>query len=154
MCYKNLDLFSQIKNKECILAKPGLMIEKWWLELENKFKNIKLDQYIIMPNHFHGIIIMTDSFVGDDLCVVPETETHKHSLPNIIRWFKTMTTNDYIKGVKANIFAPFEKHLWQRSYYDRIIRNEKEFHKIQAYIYYNPLKWEWEKNNPENMNVD
>jgi REP element-mobilizing transposase RayT len=133
------------------------MINKWWLELENKFKQIKLDEHIIMPNHMHGIIIINESSVGDDLRVVPQDNDKKRemrdnlSLPEIIQWFKTMTTNDYIKGVKQNIYAPFKNHLWQRSYYDRIIRNEKELNNTREYIYYNPLKWDWEKNHPENL---
>ena len=56
-----------------------------------------------------------------------------------------MTTNEYIKGVKNKIYPPFNKKVWQRNYYDRIIRNEQEYEKIYEYIENNPLKWEEDK---------
>ena len=56
-----------------------------------------------------------------------------------------MTTNEYIKGVKNKIYPPFNKRIWQRNYYDRIIRNEQEYEKIYEYIENNPLKWEEDK---------
>ena len=62
-----------------------------------------------------------------------------------------MTTNEYIRNVKQNNWKPFDKKLWQRNYYDRIIRNEKELDKIRKYIFENPLKWELDKNNSENL---
>ncbi len=62
-----------------------------------------------------------------------------------------MTTNEYIRNVKQNNWKPFDQKIWQRNYYDRIIRNEKELDKIKKYIFENPLKWELDKNNPENL---
>jgi len=98
-----------------------------------------------MPNHFHAIIknIGVDP-VGADLCVcpgdyqdgpttgkaIPEkrvTGEHKGSpLHRVIQWFKTMTTNEYIRGVKQHGWTPFPGKLWQRNYYEHVIRNEKE----------------------------
>lgn len=159
--HNHRNLFAEIKSEDSVLSPSGKMISKWWMELENKFPEIVLDQSIIMPNHIHGIIFLFNEHpVGDDLRVVPkniipdisENQT-RISLSRIIQWFKTMTTNEYIRGVKENNYPPFDKHLWQRSFYDRIIRNEKELENIRNYILYNPLKWEWEKNNPENFNL-
>lgn len=65
----------------------GEMIQKWWLELENKFPNITIDEFIIMPNHFHGIIQINTQ--------------NNSSLSTMIQWFKTMITNEYIRGVKT-----------------------------------------------------
>ncbi len=62
-----------------------------------------------------------------------------------------MTTNEYIRNVKRNNWEPFDQKIWQRNYYDRIIRNEKELDKIRKYIFENPLKWELDRNNPENL---
>ena len=62
-------------------------------------------------------------------------------LPQVIGWFKTMTTGAYIRGVKAGIYLPFEKHLWQRSYYDHIIRNEEDLYEIRRYIHENLERW-------------
>lgn len=107
---------------------PDKMILKWLLELERKFDGVKIDEYIVMPNHVHFIVKKT----GD----------HAESpLQDIISWFKTMTTNEYIKNVKEKKYSPFEKSLWQRGYYEHIIRNEEEYIKIAKYIIFNVQKW-------------
>ena len=62
-------------------------------------------------------------------------------------WFKTMTTNEYIRGVKNKNWKRFEKRLWQLRYYDRIIRNENDYIRISNYIINNPLKWDKDKFN-------
>ena len=143
-----LKLFGEIINAESILNNRGEMIKKWIFQLENKFPHISIHKYIIMPNHIHCIIILEP-----DLRVYPKNNTIKNKqyehtgppLPQIIQWFKTMTTNEYIKGVKNEIYPPFNKRIWQRNYYDRIIRNEQEYKKIYEYIETNPLKWENDK---------
>jgi putative transposase len=144
-----------------ILNDPGKMIDEWWKRLEQKYEVILLDEYVVMPNHFHGIIMIIKddyvkadplvlqrkkvvrNYVGADPCVRPQRNT---TLSDILQWFKTMTTNEYIENVKVKKWKPFNKKLWQRSYYDRIIRNERELYNIRAYIINNPVKWEWEKN--------
>ena len=68
-------------------------------------------------------------------------ENHRMTLDNIIKWFKTMTTNEYIRMVKQNVLPPFHKHVWQRDYRDRVIRNRDELYEIRKYI----------KNNPANL---
>ena len=63
----------------------------------------------------------------------------------MIQWFKTMSTNEYIRNVKNNHWKPFNKKLWQRNYYEHIIRNEKSYLHISEYIKTNPLKWQNDK---------
>jgi REP element-mobilizing transposase RayT len=63
-------------------------------------------------------------------------------LPRVVQWFKTMTTNEYIRGVKSDSWPRFDGKLWQRDYWDRIIRDEKAYRKISTYIVNNPSKWE------------
>ena len=65
-----------------------------------------------------------------------------------ISWFKRMSTNEYIRGVKQRGWSPFPGKLWQRNYYDHIIRNESELERIREYIVNNPLKWESDRENP------
>jgi len=194
------------QNRMClfgeILNGAGKMVNKWWYELNNKYRNIELHEQIVMPNHFHGIIQIKSS-VGadlcvcpddlcvcpddlcvcpDDLCVCPDDARRKikgehtgsplrdgaimmgehtgsplrdgaimmgeHTgspLHAMIQWFKTMTTNEYIRGVKNNHWQPFNKKLWQRNYYEHIIRDEKSYHQISEYIQTNPLKWREDK---------
>lgn len=110
------------------LSTAGVMIEDNLFLLEQKYDNIKIDYYCVMPNHVHFILILSDVNAGQ-------------SLHQIIQWYKTQTTNKYIKLVKAGILSPFDKHVWQRRYYEHIIRGEKDLFEIRKYIRDNPAKW-------------
>ena len=77
-----------------------------------------------------------------------EVAPTRPTLGDIIGWFKTMTTNEYIRGVKQMNWPPFPGRLWQHNYYERIVRNERELHAIRQYIVENPLKWEFDRENP------
>jgi REP element-mobilizing transposase RayT len=85
-----------------------------------------------------------------DQRVCPNTENEQiqkgeHTgspLHQIIQWFKTMTTNDYIRGVKQHKYQEFRHRLWQRNYYEYIIRNEEDYNNTKAYISSNPINWE------------
>ncbi len=123
-------LFGEIKDGEVVLNEAGKMVLKWWHELPKKFPNIKLNTFILMPNHFHGIIII-ENVDGD----APRLGT-------IIQWFKTMTTNEYIRGVKNLGRQSFDRRLWQRNYYEHIIRNQKDWERIHDYVEANPVNWE------------
>ncbi len=141
ICSQNREnLFGDFINNKIVLNNAGKMIEKWVIETKNKFKNILIDQYVIMPNHLHCIISIETI----------KTETGEHvgsPLREIIQWFKTMSTNEYIRGVKDGKYPPFNKRIWQRNYYERIIRNENEFNQIAEYIVNNPINWMNDKNN-------
>ena len=63
------------------------------------------------------------------------------TLPRIVQWFKTMTTNEYVQGVNERGWAPFDRRLWQRSYYDHVIRDEDELRRVRQYILANPTTW-------------
>lgn len=125
---------------------PDKLIVKWLLELENKFKGVKIDEYIVMPNHIHFIIKRTGDHIGLTGDHTGSTGDHTGSpLRDIIGWFKTMTTNEYIAGVKDGSFMPFKGRLWQRNYYEHIIRNYDDYINIADYIQNNHLKWEEDK---------
>lgn len=114
------------------------MLVKWWLKIESKFENVKLCEFTIMPDHFHAIIQIYANPVGADPRVCPSTQTN---IPTIIQWFKTMTTNEYIKNVKQNNWPRFHKRLWQRNYYERTVRNSNEFQRTVEYIRSNPSRY-------------
>lgn len=117
------------------LTNIGRMFEKIYLNLEKEFVNIKLHDYILMPNHIHGII---EIFERADMESAP-------TINKIIQSFKRHTTIEYIKGVKLGIYKSFDKRIWQRNYYEHIIRNEKEYLLIKQYIQNNPINWEKDK---------
>jgi putative transposase len=131
-------LFGSVTNDNIFLNDAGKMLEYWWKELENKFEQVSLEQYVVMPNHLHGVILLntTGGHIGP-------------RLQEIIQWFKTMTTNEYIRGVKQGNFSVFNKKLWQRSYYEHIIRNEEGLNKAREYILNNPLQWHLDQENPQ-----
>ena len=154
-CQNKVHLFGNVINKQMILNDAGKMIEKWFNELQNKFPDIKCHEMVVMPNHIHFIIENIGS-VGADLCVCPndsnfpKTEKRvseilgEHAgspLHRVLQWFKTMSTNEYIRGVKNNNWIPFDGKLWQRNYWEHIIRNDQSYQKISDYIINNPSKW-------------
>ena len=132
------------------LNDAGRMIEQWCFELNRKFSTVETDEFVVMPNHFHGIVVIAGVTVGADLRVGPNSEgAHAGApLPTIIQWFKTMTTNEYMRGVKTRSWTPFAGRLWQRNYYEHIVRCENELTCIREYIANNPLQWEMDRENP------
>ena len=119
------------------LNEAGQMVEKWWFQLSEKFAAVRLDESVVMPNHFHGIIII---IVG---------VTHPGApLQEIVQWFKTMTTNEYIRGVNSRDWSVFPGRFWQRNYYERVIRDEQELDHAREYIRANPPQWELDRYNP------
>ena len=141
-------LFGKIVEDKMILNDAGKMIEKWYHELGNKFINMKCRKYIVMPNHFHCIIETSDNYEEDaHIGTSLRGRPLKISLFDIMDWFKTMTTNEYIRGAKNINWQRFEKHLWQLRYWDHIIRNENDNIRIENYIINNPSKWNEDKFN-------
>ncbi|MEC4676550.1 MAG: transposase [Nitrospirota bacterium] len=144
---------------------------KWWEKLQDKYDAVEIDEYVVMPNHFHGIIITTNNTI---VGAIPCNRPHKNPIPGgpgenpipgenmvsplrglgqYISWFKRMSTNEYIRGVKQNDWPRFNGNLWQRNYWDHIIRNEHELNQIRQYIIDNPLKWETDRNYPGPVTV-
>lgn len=126
------------------LNEAGRLVNNWWKKLPEKFPNIELDIYQIMPNHLHGIIGVTNG-IGRTHGSAPTT------LGTIIQWFKTMSTNEYIRNVKSNHWKSFNNRLWQRNYYEHVIRNDDDLSRIREYITNNPLQWELDEENPKNI---
>jgi REP element-mobilizing transposase RayT len=143
-------LFGEIEEDRMILNDAGKMIGHWWNELKNKYANIEIEEYVIMPNHCHGIINIVGTTVGADLCVCPENDLGENAdspirgrpINEMIQWFKTMTTNEYIRNVKQNRWGPFDGKLWQRNYYEQIVHDEISLRHIREYIVNNPNQWQ------------
>jgi REP element-mobilizing transposase RayT len=142
-------LFGEIVNDEMVLNDAGKMVLHWYAELENKFSDIQCDEFIYMPNHIHFIVVNT---VGADLRVRPDIVVDRPKgehigspLHVVVQWFKTMTTNAYIQGVKQWGWRRFDGKLWQRNYWEHVVRNESELNSIRAYILNNPAQWASDK---------
>jgi putative transposase len=137
ICIKSGTLFGHIANSKMELNVAGEIVKQCWLDLPQHYRNCKLDNYVIMPDHFHGIVIIHNNanIVGAGLKPAPEI----HSLTEIIRGFKTFSSR---RINESKYFK--EKFHWQRSFYDRVIRNENELFHSKKYINQNPIKWELE----------
>jgi putative transposase len=143
-------LFGKVKNDEIRLNDASGMILHWYSELESKFPQIRCDAFICMPNHVHFIVNSVSNARPDESREIGQThrlgQTHRSAPTNttvgeVVQWFKTMTTNEYIRGVKQNAWAPFAGKLWQRNYWERIVRNHDELQKIRDCIVNNPRNW-------------
>jgi putative transposase len=164
-----------ISQKEMVLNNAGKMIGKWYAELENKYPDIRCHEMIVMPNHFHCIIEKTcecendhqdykhqyqDAHVGAPLRgrpndkndnqtkYGPDNQKYHATISDIVDWFKTMTTNEYIHGVKNQGWKRFDGKLWQRNYWEHIIRVQDSYDRIAEYIEANPSKWDEDQLNP------
>ena len=141
-------LFGTIVDGVMHLNEAGRMVEEWYYRCAEHFPDIECLEMVIMPNHFHCIWHNTGT-VGADRCVRPNEspsgfEPGEHigsPLHRVVQWFKSMTTNAYIRGVKQNGWPSFHTRLWQRNYYEHIIRNQHSHEEIVAYILENPLHW-------------
>jgi putative transposase len=138
-----------VQNKDCLLGEivddnsmnlntAGKMIATQWRELQKRFQYIQLDEHVVMPNHFHGIIFIVNDDVNNNAWAPTRGAP---TIGNIIGAFKSITTHKYITGVKNNNWQSFDKKLWQRNYYEHIIRNEISLEKIREYIVNNPYNW-------------
>ena len=118
--------------------------------LSPQFKKLITDEVVIMPNHIHGIIIK--EHVGAGPCACPKqindkdgattgSRPYNFSLSNVIERFKSLTTFRYIEEIDNSNWQPFNGKLWQRNYYDHIIRNNPELNTYRKYIQDNPSKW-------------
>ena len=164
ICVQNREcFFGEIVNGKFLSNDAGRMVEKWWVKLPEKYPCVQCDEYVIMPNHFHGILFILAPTVGAIPCNRPVIPCNRpvgnvdkdsiyglgenmvsplRGLGRYLSWFKRMTTNNYIRGVKKCGWPGFDGRLWQRNYYEHIIRNEIELNNIRQYIKNNPIKWQ------------
>ena len=129
---KKTCFFGEVIENSMILNSPGQMIASVWDNLPRRFDGVILDSYIVMPNHIHGIFILKEGL----------------SLSRVVQAFKSVCTNEYIRGVHQQGWKEFDHALWQMSFYDHVIRNEKDLFRIQEYIVNNPLQWAMDDENP------
>jgi putative transposase len=138
--HDKVHLFGEIFNHKMILNSAGEIAKKCWLEIPNHYPNVILHEYVIMPNHVHGIIEIINAVgVQNFEPLPPQKNRYQKIIPcsigSIIRGFKIGVTKWFHKN--TNIID-----LWQRNYYEHIIRNEKSHNNISEYIINNPINWQ------------
>jgi REP element-mobilizing transposase RayT len=176
-------LLGEIHNDRLVLKEAGLVMSWEWASLADRFHYVELDEFVIMPNHVHGIM----AIVGDEHhrnkgdhkdrpysikenvgCTITNESnvpncrgesrirpcgTSENSLGRIIQAFKSLTTRHYARGVRNYGWQSFEVRLWQRNYHEHIVRNEQELENIRHYVVNNPLQWAHDRENPEAQTV-
>lgn len=146
ICTKNRQcLFGNVVNGEMIFNDAGQIARKCWLEIPDHYPNAILDEFVIMPNHIHGIIIIN---VGANNNSPLQNHSAVQSSP-----FQSpsKTIGSIIRGFKIGVTKWFRQNtdvydVWQRNYYEHIIRNDDELNTIRQYIIDNPLKWQEDEN--------
>ena len=162
-------LFGEIVDGKMLPNEAGRMVAGVWHELPERFPNVEIDEFIVMPNHVHGIIVINDivghkgamnskgamncaptggngtvsvgaRFIAPDVVIAPKTSVAP-PLGEIMRVFKAVST----RLIRRDFNAGFS---WQRNYYERIIRGDDELSAIREYIRYNPVQWECDEENP------
>jgi len=135
-------LLGEVVNDEMVLNDAGRMVEGHWYALPQRFPAIALDEFRVMPNHVH-LILWLQAAVADAPAAPAPT------LGDVIGAFKSLTTNGYIAGVNSLGWPRFAGKLWQRDYWDRIVRNEQELATFRDYIRTNPVRWRADQLHPD-----
>jgi REP element-mobilizing transposase RayT len=147
-------LFGEIVDCKMYLSNYGEIVQKWWDDLPTHFQNVETDAFVIMPNHVHGIIFITNERRGE--VISPHNNLQggetpplrKPTLGQIVGYFKYQSTKDMNAIGNTGAITKF----WQRNYYEHIIRNEKDLKQKTDYILDNPSRWEEDEENPGNKN--
>ena len=150
MCTKNREFyFGHAINGKIKLSDMGKIVEKCWYEIPQHFENVILDEFVVMPNHVHGIIIIDNNRNRIHDCrdgVTPSLQ--RPTLGQIIGYFKYRATK-LVNQFQNTPGVP----IWQPRFYEHVIRNDHELNRIREYIINNPLKWQLDKNNPKNYKI-
>lgn len=149
ICTRNRECFlGEVENDKMRLSDAGLLAKAVWVELPRHYPHIQLDAHIIMPNHIHGIVWLTR---GAGLKPAPtngDSDRARHGLPEIVRAFKTFSAR-HINAFQGSVGSP----VWQRNYYEHVIRNDESLNRIRQYITDNPSRWHEDPENPDVANA-
>jgi REP element-mobilizing transposase RayT len=149
--YRRALLFGQIVNEEMQLSESGKIADESWRAISEHFPFIELGAHIVMPNHVHGIILIradADASARRGTIYRAPTERFQKpvvgSIPTIIRTYKAAVTRRIRRELNT-------KGIWQRNYYEHVIRNERDLQNKTDYMNANPLLWDQDDENPINI---
>jgi len=142
-------LLGYIEEGKMYLSSSGEMVLKWVDELEKKYPDIAIPSFVIMPNHIHMIVEKEN--VDLEMRLVRNEhyrETGEHDsedtgtvLFRVMQWFKTMSTNEYFRGVNAGKWERVRGKLWQRNYWEHVVRSYESLYHLDLYIRCNTVNW-------------
>lgn len=144
-CVQNREcLFGDILDGIMVLNNAGKVIQSVWKGLPERFPSIELDAFVVMPNHVHFIVMIRVTDENDGVDQGGRAgQGHAPTLDRVVGAFKS------IGAAQVNrLLSRTGQPLWQRNYYERVIRNDAELQGLRNYIVHNPLKWEDDTENP------
>ncbi|MDP6550045.1 MAG: transposase [Dehalococcoidia bacterium] len=168
-------LFGEVTDDEVFPNDAGRMVQSVWDALPVRFPGVSIDAFVVMPNHTHGILVWTApagaplvdaqpdaammTGVGPpvqcDTAMTPvgapgqeATTRVAPTLGDVVGAYKSLTTVEYVRGVKTMGWQAFSGRLWQRNYYEHVIRDERSLRLIREYIANNPRQWDQDRENP------
>lgn len=148
--YDKKCLFGEVVKNQMKLSEIGGIAEKCWVEIPEHFDNVELDDFVTMPNHVHGIIVLRDMFVRAQYSE-PRQNRFQHVIPkslgSIVRSYKGGVTR--ICHREGNL-----RFRWQRDFYEHVIRHDKDLNRIRDYIRDNPSNWDIDDHFPGNIRMD
>jgi putative transposase len=152
--HERVQLFGKIVDGKMRLNELGQYVQEYWCEIPAHFAHAQLDEYVIMPNHLHGIIHLRDAsamFVGaNNHSPLQKQQTSQQTFP---KCGTSRTIGSIIRGFKIGVTKCVRDKtsgavVWQRNYYDHISRDEKELFRFRQYIRRNPANWDSDEQNP------
>jgi putative transposase len=155
ICTNNrYEVLGDIEDGKITLSSIGNIAHDIWLEISGIYSSIETEEFIIMPNHLHGVIVVYKKMESPGRGLINQTPTKwilmqnpSQTLGKIIRRYKAKASYIIHK-------AGYIDFGWQRNYYEHIIRNDKELNKIREYIINNPAKWDLDRENQKSMNFE
>ena len=160
-----LCLFGDVAGGEMRANGAGEMVWRVWDGMPGRCPLVEMDEFVVMPNHVHGVIVNRQRWgphfsPEDDRATkgaptrgAPTGGGGAITLGDVVGAFKSLTTVEYGRGVRKMGWPPFDRRLWQRNYYERVIRDESELGGARAYIVDNPMEWEFDSENPDRTNI-
>lgn len=157
-CTKNREcILGMVRNDEVELSALGEIVGCCWENLPRQFPNVRLDAFVVMPNHIHGIILLTEN-VGATLAVAPDkagaspapTGAMRPKLGDVVGTFRSLCVNNWLDYINQNHLNAIGK-FWQRNYYEHIVRDERDLNRIREYIATNPIRWDLDRENPNRL---
>ncbi len=147
--YDQRHLFGKIVDGRLNVSDEGRIGQTVWDDLPRHYHHVMTDTFVIMPNHIHGIIVITEAGVGAGFKPAPTGTTKefvRHGLPEIVRALKSFSArriNEW-RGMPG-------RSVWQRGYYEHVIRNDESIDQIRAYITNNPKRWDVDEEHRQKM---
>jgi Transposase and inactivated derivatives len=146
-------------NGEMMANEYGAIVQSCWDEISRHFLRVRLDAFVLMPNHIHSIIVISDRVGAIHELPLQKLSQQRDERLRIFR--RRMLVPKVVGHIKMNTAKRINASrgtpgipLWQRNYYEHIIRNENELHRIREYIQTNPLRWEFDRENPARQGED